>query len=101
MTITRSNNRYVANVAPVTHIIPETVGANATINSAAAHLQGQTIYATGIGMTDGQATIEVPLASNDAYYTINLTQNAITGLYSFDTASTTTYKRHLIKLLLA
>ncbi|MEK4424141.1 S-layer homology domain-containing protein [Solibacillus sp. FSL K6-1523] len=98
--VTRSNNRYEINATPVTHIISEAVGTNATINSAAAHLQGQTIYATGLGMTDGQATIEVPLASNDAYYTINLTQNAITELYSFDTVSTTTYKKTFNKIAL-
>lgn len=80
---------------------PTVLTASGTISSTAARIKDSVVYATGLGLdTNGQATIEVPIAHNDptvqAFESIVLTQHPDTKLLSFGTA-TTTFKKSINK----
>ena len=98
--VSKTGERFTSTVTPVTHDITGfTIKADAEIVSPAARLVGTKLYATGLGLVDNKAKIEVPLA-NGAYYVIEVKMDPDTGIYNFNETATVTFTKQFNKAAL-
>lgn len=91
------NGKLTQTVTPVAHTLtPGYTPATGEFKTTAAFLKGGTLYATGEGLTNNKAKIEMPL-TNGATYVIELTFDPATNHYSFAAAPTITFNKAFTK----
>ncbi|MER2126579.1 hypothetical protein [Solibacillus sp.] len=103
-TVSNTAGNYEITTAPVKHNLSAKLNdfelSNATFSSTAAHVKDGILYATGNGLTNNSATIEVPIQHKtdtnlSGFYTIKVSYNEATKEYAFEDTGVITFKKSI------